>query len=318
MRLIDVFAGAGGVTTGAIAAGFTVVAALNHNARAITTHAANHPTVRHYQDDALAFDWRDLPAHEFGHLSPECTYYTDAQGAPREGDAREVSRATARCTIAYARACAPQAITVENVTEYGASPEALSVVLSLGELGYHHQRLVIDAAHCDTPQYRERLFDVFTLRAVTIRPPTPRELVPASRVIDLEGGRWNRVEGRRRPLVDRTLRQIEVGRVEFGGRPFLVPYYGSKRRGTRVHVRSLDRPIGTLTTVDRYAVVRRGPSGAWEIRMLTPNEQARATGFPAGYVLTGTRREQVRQVGNAVCPPVATWLLSRVREAVLS
>lgn len=320
-RLFDGFAGAGGVTEGATLAGFDVVDALNHNEVAVATHRANHPRAEAREDNALTFDYRDLRAHDAGHLSPECTWFTDARGG-KPGDGRDLSRATAGCTVRYARACRPPAITVENVEEYGASPEAAEVVQVLtGELEYHHWRVMFDAAHCRTPQHRERIFDVFTLRPIVVRLPPPGELVTARAVIDLIGGRWSAVDPakRSRPLAPRTLRQIEKGREQFGGGAFLVPYYGSKRRGAEVHVRSLDRPIGALTTVDRYAVVRRCPaSGDWQIRMLTPGEQARCFGFPTGYIITGTRRQQVHQVGNAVAVQAAAWVLGQVREQVFS
>jgi len=40
--------------------------------------------------------------------------------------------------------------------------------------------------------------------------------------------------------------------------------------------------------------------------MLQPLELKRAMGFEDqhGYTFTGTRREQIKQIGNGVCPPV--------------
>ncbi|CAK0760190.1 hypothetical protein CCP1ISM_9970001 [Azospirillaceae bacterium] len=39
-------------------------------------------------------------------------------------------------------------------------------------------------------------------------------------------------------------------------------------------------------------------------RMLQPHELARAMGFPGDYAFTGTKEQQIRQIGNAV--PVNT------------
>jgi DNA (cytosine-5)-methyltransferase 1 len=48
------------------------------------------------------------------------------------------------------------------------------------------------------------------------------------------------------------------------------------------------------------------------MRLLTPRELARAQGFPDEYVIergadgrSVTRTDQVRLIGNSVCPPVA-------------
>lgn len=46
------------------------------------------------------------------------------------------------------------------------------------------------------------------------------------------------------------------------------------------------------------------------LRMLTPRELARAQGFPADYVLTGTQAEQIGRIGNSVCPTVARALVA--------
>ena len=50
----------------------------------------------------------------------------------------------------------------------------------------------------------------------------------------------------------------------------------------------------------------------WESRRLRIPELAALQGFPAGYKFAGTRREKVRQLGNAVPPPVARHMVSAV------
>jgi DNA (cytosine-5)-methyltransferase 1 len=46
--------------------------------------------------------------------------------------------------------------------------------------------------------------------------------------------------------------------------------------------------------------------------MLAPKEIQSAMAFPPEYVITGTRREQIKQLGNAVTPPVMKLLVERV------
>jgi DNA (cytosine-5)-methyltransferase 1 len=50
----------------------------------------------------------------------------------------------------------------------------------------------------------------------------------------------------------------------------------------------------------------------WETRRLRVPELAALQGFPKGYKLAGSRREQVRQLGNAVPPPVAQHMVTAV------
>jgi DNA (cytosine-5)-methyltransferase 1 len=50
----------------------------------------------------------------------------------------------------------------------------------------------------------------------------------------------------------------------------------------------------------------------WEHRRLRTPEMAAIQGFPAGYSFAGTRRERVRQLGNAVPPPLAARMVGQV------
>jgi len=51
--------------------------------------------------------------------------------------------------------------------------------------------------------------------------------------------------------------------------------------------------------------------------MLEPYEVAAAMAFPDGYIpRTLTKRDQVKLAGNAVTPPVMTWLMGRVIQAL--
>lgn len=81
--------------------------------------------------------------------------------------------------------------------------------------------------------------------------------------------------------------------------PFLVKYYGT------AGARPIDKPLDAVTTRDRFGLVE-GDIAALDIlfRMFEPSELAAAHGFPADYEFKGTRRDQVKQIGNSV--PVHT------------
>ncbi len=51
-------------------------------------------------------------------------------------------------------------------------------------------------------------------------------------------------------------------------------------------------------------------------RMLAPHEIQAAMAFRPSYQVKGNRREQVRQLGNAVTPPAAEWLITAVVDAL--
>jgi DNA (cytosine-5)-methyltransferase 1 len=91
----------------------------------------------------------------------------------------------------------------------------------------------------------------------------------------------------------------------------LVPYYGTGR------AQPVTEPAGTLTTRDRYALASPAINvdDVW-FRMLEPHEIAAAMAFLPGYVVLGSKRERVRQLGNAVTPPVAEILIAALVEAI--
>ncbi len=49
--------------------------------------------------------------------------------------------------------------------------------------------------------------------------------------------------------------------------------------------------------------------------MLETHEHQAGMAFPENYVITGNKREQTAQLGNAVTPPPFTWL---TRQAIAS
>jgi DNA (cytosine-5)-methyltransferase 1 len=126
------------------------------------------------------------------------------------------------------------------------------------------------------------------------------------------------------------------------GAPFLMSYYGSNG-----NQRTLDEAMGTLTATERHALVQvpfllgyangDGPAKTavdplrtihtengqalaqphgievddCYFRMLQPHEIGRGMAFPETYTVLGNKREQVRQLGNAVTPPVMKQILQR-------
>ena len=56
----------------------------------------------------------------------------------------------------------------------------------------------------------------------------------------------------------------------------------------------------------------------WDHRRLTSSEMAALQGFPSGYRFSGGRRERVRQIGNAVPPPMAAPMVRSVMRTLRS
>lgn len=305
MKGADMFAGAGGFSTGAQMAGVKVVWAGNHWRIAVETHAANHPETQHVCQDLHQADWSLVPAHDLLLASPCCQGHSRARGKAANNPQHDASRSTAWAVVSCLEYHRPDIGLVENVREFLQWTLYPAWRLAIQALGYQIAPHVVDAADHGVPQHRERLYLVLTKSARPLMLQLPqREHVPAASIIDFDAPNWSPVEKPGRS--EATLRRIANGRRAHGDR-FVMPYYGS---GSGTTGRSLKRPLGTITTLDRWAVVDGD-----RMRMLSANECRAAMGFPSDYVLPAQHRTAVHLLGNAVCPPVARDIIQAIREA---
>lgn len=303
IRCADFFAGIGGFTEGARAAGCNVVYAANHWPAAVSIHQANHPEAVHVCQDLQQANMYDLPEIDLLLASPACQGHSPARGKDRPH--HDALRSTAWSVPSALEAKDPYAFIVENVPEFLDWKLYPSWADAISRLGYAQRVLIIDAADHGVPQHRRRVFIVGTRSRSPITLDLPRrEHVGIGSVIDFEGGRWSPIEKPGR--AENTLARIAAGRKAHGSR-FVAPYYGS---GSGVTGRSLARPIGTLTTRDRWSVIDGD-----RMRMLSVEEQRAAMSFRKDYLLPENRVEATFMLGNAVAPVVATDLINALRAA---
>jgi DNA (cytosine-5)-methyltransferase 1 len=94
--------------------------------------------------------------------------------------------------------------------------------------------------------------------------------------------------------------------------PFTVTY---NRTG---EPKPVDGPVGAVTATDRHGLVEPIAVEVEDcgFRMLEPHEAGAAMAFPAAYKVGGSKRDRVRQYGQAVTPPVAALILERAMESL--
>lgn len=312
---VDLFAGWGGFTEGAEQAGVDVVWAANHWPLAVEAHAANHPSTRHECQDLRQADWSALPKFDILLAAPACQGHSSAARGPRKAASHvrrthDSLRATAWAVVDCAEVCEPEALVVENVVDFrrwgppgepGAFFQHWLDALRLR--GYELQVEVVRASNYDTPQRRDRLFVIGTRSASRIELPEHRPEPAFEPCIewDTPNAPWSRID--KRPRVhERILRSRKLW-----GDVFLTQH-------TRDHMGvPLSEPIRTITTKDQWALV----DGKF-YRPLTLRENARAMGFRDDYFWPehATRKEALRGLGNAVCPPVGRMIVGAVAAAL--
>lgn len=310
LRAVDLFAGAGGFTTAATQAGFEVVWAANHWRAAVEIHANNHPDARHVCQDLHQADWREVPVHDVLLASPACQAHSNA--ATRGGKNRRRGtapshdrlRSTAWAVVACAEVHRPRFVVVENVREFRNWVLFDAWRGALQALGYSLTETVIDSADLGVPQNRHRLFVVGTLDGALEIPEPSRAWRGAASFLDLDAGRWEPVSDKT-PAVRKRVRngiKRELG-------PVFVTQHVTNHPG-----RSIERPLGTVTTKSHWGVVRRRRR-RWEMRMLTIDETRAAMGFPRSYRLPKHKGAAIKMLGNAVVPAVGRYVLDAIKAA---
>lgn len=175
----DLFCGAGGSTTGFIAAGGVMLVAANHDALAIETHNTNHPSVDHRLTDISQSDPRSFPHADVLIASPECTNQTGAKAhktrihlwnrddpkAQARFAAEERSRATMWDVVRFAEFHRYQVGIIENVLEARKWDLFEPWLLAMHALGYEHRAVYLNSMIAfPTPQSRDRMYVVFWRR----------------------------------------------------------------------------------------------------------------------------------------------------------
>jgi site-specific DNA-cytosine methylase len=173
LTMADFFCGAGGSSLGAHQAGIEVKLAVNHWQPALSVHAA---AMRMYGQDTVhlcenisSIDVEKVPPHQVLWTSPECISHSPAF---RLGSWDPERIAQSRSTIFkvlefvdfYTNAgCPPEALVVENVSEFAAWNGFRRVLDWLGSLGYRHRVLHVNSALASVggpaaPQLRDRMY----------------------------------------------------------------------------------------------------------------------------------------------------------------
>jgi len=241
--------------------------------------------------------------------SPECRNHSCARGdRPRI----EGSRETALQVLRFARVMRPRWIILENVIHMRPWSRYAELLEKLESLGYCVAEQILDAADFGVPQRRRRLFLICDREG-----PAPTQLNrskgrkrTAVTILDRRGT-WQtnplKTPRRATATIERAKRAIRaLGRET----SFLLVYYGSDGAGGW---QSLDVPLRTITTLDRFGLVEPSEAGH-TLRMLQVPELMRAMGFGKEFkLLHGSRRDKIHLLGNAVCPPVIAAILSTLR-----
>lgn len=301
MKAVDFFAGAGGFSQGAEEADCEMVWAGNHWQAACDIYEANHG-IKPKCQDLQQQNMLELPPHDVLLASPACQGHSPARG--KERPHHDAMRSTAWAVVTAVECHKQALVVVENVKAFTSWALYPAWCAAMNALGYAISPIVVDSADHGVPQNRERLFIVLTRSKHPIELTLPKlPHVAASTVIDFSAGDWTLINDK----VPATQARVSRGRREFGDR-FVMPYYGG---GSGLTGRSLARPIGTITTKNRWGIVDGN-----RMRMALREETRDFMGFRKDSILPPGVTEATFMLGNGVVPKVARDIILAARRSM--
>ena len=231
-KIVDLFAGGGGVSAGIEAAlGRSPDVAINHDEEAIAMHQVNHPMTRHYRTDVFEVDPHeavgDAPVALLW-LSPDCKHHSPAKGG-KPLDQR--IRSLAWVAHKWAGKKQPDVIVLENVPAF-----------------QHWGRLVAQRGEVDAEGKKVKL-------------PWPNK--PQRRGQSCR--RWKRGMAKQRPprgpvMYGEDGQQLKVAdkRPRYQGKTFRAFVQGLERLGYVVEYRTLvAADYGVPTIRERFFLIAR-------------------------------------------------------------
>lgn len=290
MKVIDIFAGCGGMSLGFANAGYEVVAAFDNWKAAIQVYRRNFTHSVFEYDLSTITDYSFLQSFGAECIigGPPCQDFSHAGKRDEEGGRADL-------TISFAeivRALQPQFFVMENVERAVTTKRYKAAMDMLSNAGYGLTLRVLDASYCGVPQKRKRSFLIGGL-----------------------GERENFLQAyldaglSLQPITVRQYFQQELGFL-----PDTEFYYRHPRNYSRRAVYHLDEPSATIRGVNRpippnyvqhsldAAQINNG------VRPLTTLERAYIQTFPIDFQFSGTKSDMEQMIGNAVPVRLAEYI----------
>jgi DNA (cytosine-5)-methyltransferase 1 len=351
LRLIDLFAGCGGLTSGFTSTDrFTPVAAVEHDRAAASTYAANFGEDHVYWGEIEEWVKGDLPAADVVVGGPPCQGFSNLGKRSASDPRNELWRSYMQALIKVR----PRAFLLENVDRFGSSDQFVSLLRETQPGGlledYIIDANIVRATDFGSAQLRRRFIVIGTHRDLpqievptqqlpreewrTVRQalhglvedvhPEDRYLPPATtdffgRIIpgvfkspDLHITRY---------YTDMSLERF--GHIPAGGNRLNLPDRLKARCWVSHDKGSLDvmgrmhwnRPSVTIRT-EFFKPEKGRYLHPDQHRAITHHEAARLQGFPDEFQWCGTKLDIARQIGNAVPVELAQGLAKHVSESL--
>ncbi len=352
MKAVSLFSGCGGDTLGLERAGFEVVVFSEFNKASIATHLQNFPNSEHIVDPkSKSSDITKIPNEVFQKYKDTIDIIFagfPCQGVSRAGkrNKEDPRNQMFHHFVRVTSQIKPRFIIGENVTGLVSmksgpnedDPLMLDIIRqSFRQIGYDLTYKVLEGVDYGVPQKRKRILIVgWDTARVAFDPaafwasvsafgatkvmPLQRSFVKAS----LDGALLLTPNLVPEGFATYALSIPNDLVIEGAPHPFVTlkateRLLSCSKRDSPVHseIINLDAPSKTIIcTYDhqpRLLVGLRKLNGHSYVRTLHPDELKQIQGFPSDFILTGSLKEQITQIGNAVPPALVEAVASTLK-----
>lgn len=301
LNVIDLFCGCGGMSKGLTDAGLNVIAGIDIWDKAVESYNRN------YTHKAYCHDLTELPPEKFNQLynttnkrvdvivgGPPCQSFSIA-GRRDKNDPRNTLFME---YVKYLNYFNPKAFIMENVigmlskkTESGEN--VIDIIMSHLNTNYNCIITKLYASDFEVPQNRRRTIIIGIRKDLDIIPTEP---TPAITSVENRIPVRNILEPRDQVEPSHFLSERAIQGI-------LAKKEKSKERGAGFGAQYLDFDKPSYTIPARYwkdgydALVKYSDT---DIRRLTITELKRIQSFPDDYTITGSKKDIIMQIGNAV------------------
>jgi len=301
IKVLELFAGAGGLALGLEQAGLETTALIEIDKYACETLKHNRPHWNVINDDVRNIDFSQFnvdvvtggfPCQAFSYAGKKLGF-EDTRGTLFFEFARAVKEIRPKLFLAE---------NVRGIISHDKGRTLKTIVKILSELGYNVEYRLVNAVNYGVPQKRERVIIVGTQKGYTFRFPKEEKHIVTLReaLKDVPPSEGMQYSANRKKVLElvppggcwRDL-PLEIQK-SFMGKSF---YSGGGRTGMARRL-SWDEPSLTLTTSPSQKQTERCHPD--ETRPFTVREYARIQTFPDSWEFIGSMSEKYKQIGNAV------------------
>ena len=301
LNVLDLFCGCGGMSKGLTDSGLNIIAGIDIWDKAVESYNKN------YEHKAYCEDITKLPPEKFNELynkenkkidiivgGPPCQSYSIAG----KRDINDPRNSLFMEFVKYLSYYSPKAFIMENVigmlSKKTANDEkVIDIIMEQLSQNYNCVINKLYASDFEVPQNRRRVIIIGIRKDLNI---IPKEIEPFVKSVD------NRI-----PVRNILLPKNEVDKSYYLSERALQGIENKKEinkekgYGFKAQVLDLDKPSYTIPArywKDGYdALVKYSDT---ELRRLTILELKRIQSFPDNYIIEGTKKDIIMQIGNAV------------------